>query len=139
MFRNLGLATLVVILSAGVLMMSGCESKSQTGALIGAGAGAGIGQAAGGDTESTLIGAGIGGAAGYLLGKHQEDKQEDEDERDQTYRNIQSDTVTVWVTNSNGSKTPVTLEKENNGYVGPKGEFYETMPSEADLRKVYGF
>lgn len=47
-------------------------------------------------------------------------------------------TLTVWITNDNGSKTPVTLTASNGGYVGPSGEFYATLPTEQQLKAVYG-
>jgi len=47
-------------------------------------------------------------------------------------------TLTVWITNDNGSKTPLTLTASNGGYVGPSGEFYATLPSEQQLKAFYG-
>jgi hypothetical protein len=46
--------------------------------------------------------------------------------------------ITVWLTNDNGSKTPVTLTPSNGGFVGPSGESYASMPSEQQLKAVYG-
>jgi hypothetical protein len=46
--------------------------------------------------------------------------------------------ITVWITNDNGSKTPVTLTSSSGGFVGPSGEFYSSMPSEQQLKAVYG-
>jgi hypothetical protein len=48
-------------------------------------------------------------------------------------------TVTVKVTNSNGSISQVKLIKQGVGYVGPRGEYYEQLPTEDQLRPVYGF
>ena len=47
--------------------------------------------------------------------------------------------VTVWITNSNGSRTSVTLERHGPWYVGPRGEYYTEMPTNEQLRTVYGF
>jgi hypothetical protein len=48
-------------------------------------------------------------------------------------------TETFWVQNSNGSMTPVTLRRADNGmYVGPKGEFYMGFPTIEQLRQLYG-
>ena len=44
----------------------------------------------------------------------------------------------IQVHNSNGSITPVELTKQGNIYIGPKGEQYEKLPTEEDL-KAYGF
>jgi hypothetical protein len=46
---------------------------------------------------------------------------------------------TVTVTNSNGSKISVRLQKQGVGYVGPRGEYYDHLPTDAELRPVYGF
>jgi hypothetical protein len=47
--------------------------------------------------------------------------------------------ITVWITNSNGSRTSVRLTKEGPCYVGPRGEYYTSMPTNEQLRVVYGF
>lgn len=46
--------------------------------------------------------------------------------------------VTVWVTNSNGSRSPVLLTQEGPWYIGPRGERYFGVPSEKQLRPLYG-
>jgi hypothetical protein len=47
--------------------------------------------------------------------------------------------VTVNITNSNGSITPVRLRKQGVGYVGPRGEYYDKLPTEEQLKPIYGF
>ncbi|MGE5295660.1 MAG: hypothetical protein ACM3VT_12595 [Solirubrobacterales bacterium] len=47
--------------------------------------------------------------------------------------------ITVWITNSNGSKTSVKLTRDGAWYVGPRGEYYAEMPTNEQLRVVYGF
>ena len=47
--------------------------------------------------------------------------------------------VTVNIQNSNGSFTPVTLHPVGSQWVGPRGEYYDAMPSVGQLRPVYGF
>lgn len=54
--------------AANLLCLVGCGSGGQRGAMAGAGLGALIGQAAGGNTQSTLIGAAVGTGAGYMIG-----------------------------------------------------------------------
>lgn len=61
-----------------VLLMVGCESQGQTGALMGAGIGALAGQAIGGDTAGTLIGAAVGGGVGYMIGNEKDKKHAQE-------------------------------------------------------------
>ena len=64
----------IVMVCAALLLGSGCATKGQTGALAGAGVGALIGQAVGGDTAATLIGAGVGTGVGYLVGNNMDKK-----------------------------------------------------------------
>jgi hypothetical protein len=52
---------------------------------------------------------------------------------------IEDSTVTVWFTNSNGSKTSVQITRHGGWYVGPRGEYYDQMPTNEQLRAVYGF
>jgi phage tail tape-measure protein len=127
---------MVVGIGVGLVLIAGCESEAQTGSAIGALAGAGIGQLAGGNTESTLIGAAVGGAAGYMLG-NEGDKKKAEAERECLRQEM--NTVMVKVTNSNGSIVQVPLRKQGVGYVGTRGEYYPTLPTEDQLRPVYGF
>ena len=124
--------TLLIAVLAVTLLLAGCATKSQSGALIGAGAGAGLGQVIGGDTKSTVIGGAVGAGAGYLIGRHQ-DKKADSDSPQPLNQ------TTVTVTNSNGSTTPVTLTKEGKGWLGPKGEYYPTLPTPEELKPAYGF
>lgn len=85
---------MTLVLTSLTLFSSGCESDGQTGALLGAGLGALVGNAIGGDSEATLIGAGIGAGAGYIIG-NEEDKKNSREYRyydnspstNQQYRN----------------------------------------------------
>lgn len=132
--------TITILITIGfslsLLVVTGCENDAQTGALIGTGAGAGIGQLAGGDTEATLIGAAVGGGVGYLLG-NEGDKKKAEAERDDL--RYAMNTETVHVTNTNGSIIAVKLQRSGPGYIGPRGEYYPNLPSQEQLRPVYGF
>lgn len=134
--------TIIVMLATGLglLLAAGCETEAQTKAAWGTAIGAGVGQLAGGDTKATMIGAGVGAGAGYIWGSMEDKKKEEQAQaRSQVVQN-DANTVTLWITNSNGSKTPVKLTKTaSGGYVGPRGEIYDTMPTEEALRKVYGF
>lgn len=115
---------------------AGCETDAQNTALLGTAVGAGVGALAGGDTEGALIGAAVGGGTGYIIG-NESDKQKTRDEMASI--RAEQDTVTVWITNSNGSTTPVKLRRSGPGYIGPRGEHYPQMPTPDDLAKVYGF
>jgi hypothetical protein len=52
---------------------------------------------------------------------------------------VEPTTITVWITNSNGSQTSVSLRKSGPGFIGPRGEWYPNMPANEQLRMVYGF
>lgn len=133
--------TILIVLgvSLGLVFFAGCESEAQTGGLIGSGIGAGVGQAIGGDTQSTILGGVAGGALGYAIGNEGDKKKE----RARTQAEIdalraEQNTVTIWVTNSNGSRTPVTLRRSGPNYIGPGGEYYTSMPTEEQLKQRYG-
>jgi len=136
MVRNLVTILTVVIVSFGLVWIAGCQSDAQTGSAIGALAGAGIGQLAGGDTESTLIGAAVGGGIGYMLGNESDKKKA---QAEVAYLHEEMNTVVVNVTNRNGSIIQVPLRRQGVGYVGTRGEYYPTLPTEDQLRPVYGF
>lgn len=136
MVKELITILIVFAVSVGLVFFAGCESDAQTGAALGSLAGAGIGQLAGGDTESTLIGAAVGGGVGYILGNESDKKKT----RAEMYcLQDEMNTVTVNVTNSNGSVSQVKLRKHGVGYVGTRGEYYTSLPTEDQLRPVYGF
>jgi hypothetical protein len=52
---------------------------------------------------------------------------------------IPDSTISVWITNSNGSQTSVQLTRHGRWYVGPRGEYYDQMPTNEQLRLAYGF
>jgi hypothetical protein len=151
MTKGLLIVLVAAVVSVGLLFAIGCESDAQTGALIGTGVGAGVGQAIGRNTESTLIGAGVGAGAGYMIGNEQDKKktraemesirQENAQMRQESAQTQQEmSTVTVNITNSNGSITPVTLRRQGGFYVGPRGETYTTLPTQEQLKQAgYGF
>ena len=64
MNNKLNTILVVIFMIVGLCFVAGCQSDAQTGSVIGGLAGAGIGQLAGGDTESTLIGAAVGAGTG---------------------------------------------------------------------------
>lgn len=60
--------------TVAALSLSGCATKTQTGAAIGAGTGALVGQAIGRNTGATIAGAAVGGLAGAAIGNNEEKK-----------------------------------------------------------------
>lgn len=136
MVRNIITILIVAVVGLGLVFAGGCSSDAQTAAAIGALGGAGVGQLAGRDTESTLIGVAVGAGAGYMLG-NESDKKKAVAERD--YLQQEMNTVTANITNSNGSVSQVKLRKYGVGYIGTRGEYYSTIPTEDQLRVIYGF
>ena len=130
--------TILIVMAIGFCLafLAGCQNDAQTGALIGTGVGAGVGSLAGRSTEGTLIGAAVGGALGYGIGNEQ-DKQKAAADRDRIRQEM--NTVMVNVTNSNGSIVQVAMRRQGVGYVGPRGEYYPNLPTQDQLRPVYGF
>jgi hypothetical protein len=49
---------------------------------------------------------------------------------------VENTKVTVWITNSNGSQTSVSLQKSGPGFVGPRGEYYTNMPTQQQAEMV---
>jgi hypothetical protein len=151
MVKSLVTILTIAVVGVGLAFTCGCESNAQTGALIGAGAGAGIGQAIGHNTQSTLLGGTMGGAIGYGVGNEQDKKKTRAEIESLRQENIQMrqqstqmqqemSTVTINVTNSNGSITPVTLRRQGVVYIGPRGETYTTLPTQEQLKQAgYGF
>jgi uncharacterized protein YcfJ len=137
-------AVLTVLVLAGLLMQTGCgttmtpsQQSTAIGSGVGAALGAILGNNLGGSRNDRELGIAAGALAGGLLG-HQMGTQR---EMQNQVNNLQQQQfiTTVWVENSNGSKTPVQLRQTDGGqYVGPRGEYYSVMPTQEQLRKVYG-
>ena len=132
-FVTLGLA---VVVACGIALTAGCESDAGNTALLGTAIGAGVGALAGGDVEGALIGGAIGGGAGYMIG-NESDKKKTRSEIAAV--RAEQDIVTIWITNSNGSQTPVKLRRDGPGYIGPRNERYPSLPTESQLKPLYGF
>jgi hypothetical protein len=118
-------ATLIGLLVLG--LCGGCGEMEMhpiyKAALGGALIGAIIGHDSGEEGEGALLGAAIL-ATGCLLEQLDEMPKEEK--------------IIVNITNADGSKTAVMLKKRGGRYVGPKGEHYEQMPTEDQLRPLYG-
>ncbi len=130
----------MVFLIGGMLVLEGCESEAGKGAglgtLAGGGIGAIIGNQSGKTVEGALIGGAVGGGAGYIIGS-EKDKKKTQAEIGNLRQEM--NTVTVNIKNSNGSVSQVTLGKQGVGYVGPRGEFYDHLPTSEELKPIYGF
>jgi hypothetical protein len=135
MTRYLVIAVLTTILAMVGFLVVGCETQGQSGALIGSGIGAGVGALAGRSAESTLIGGAVGGGAGYIVGNEGDKAQQKREMQGMQQMN----SVLVNIHKSNGSTSVVKLTRSGTGYVGPRGEWYDHIPAEAELQPVYGF
>lgn len=139
MLKNIANFILPAVICVVFVMVAGCETEAQSDALIGSAIGAGIGALAGGDTEGALIGAAVGGGAGYIWGNEADKKKAKQTREAQAATTATAlNTETVWITNSNGSKQAVRLTKQGPGYIGPRGEYYSEMPTEEQLKVLYG-
>ena len=122
---------------------SSAAKSAGLGGIAGAGLGAIIGHQSGHTAEGAAIGGALGAGGGYVIG-NEKDKAQTQSQLNATQAQanqamMQANTVVINVTNSNGSITPVTLTRQGNLYVGPKGEQYTTLPTEEQLKQVYGF
>jgi len=140
MGKKLLTTLMVMAVSLGLVWMAGCESDAGKGAAIGgvggAGLGAIIGHQSGHTAEGALLGGALGAGGGYIIG-NERDKKKTRAEMDNLRQEMGTETVNV--TNSNGSISPVVLRKQGVGYVGPRGEFYNQLPTPEQLKPVYGF
>jgi hypothetical protein len=102
-----------------------------TSALGGALIGVIVGHQSGHEGEGAAIGAAIC-AAGALL------EQTDSLAKKECKQTDKEEEIVVKITNSNGSITPVKLKKKGNIYIGPKGEQYNELPTEEQLKPLYG-
>ncbi len=125
---------MILIIGLSFIFLSGCQTKSQTGALVGGATGAGIGALVG-DTKGALIGGALGAGGGYLVGREM-------DKKDQSREAVSSqqapDTIVINVPNNDGTTTPVTLKRSGDVWVGPRGETYKNIPTSEELRPTYG-
>lgn len=135
-----------VLLLAAAVVFAGCtaaEKGAGIGAAGGALAGGIIGHQSGHKEGGALIGAALGGLGGYAVGNEM-DKKKVPNQATQAQVQAQAaqdaaNTVIINVQNTNGSITPVVLRRNGNIYIGPRGEQYTALPTEEQLRKIYGF
>ncbi len=130
-------------------LATGCTSpnyqanrSAYNGAAIGAATGAALAAVLGNnipglkDDRNLMIPLGAlgGGLLGGSLGTVQDGNRA-------VQNNLQNQlsTTMVQVNNSNGSFTPVILRANGyGGWIGPQGEVYQTLPTESQLRGIYG-
>jgi len=131
--------SVALIISIIAVFIGGCGSSAQDSALVGAVIGTGIGAIAGGDLASMAIGGSVGGGIGYWFGSEAEKKAIAAENQQLNSLGALQESEIVWVTNSNGSKTPVKMIRSGNSYIGPRNEHYVSIPSSQQLKPAYGF
>lgn len=118
---------------------SDCEDGMKLNPIYGAAlTGALVGGVIGHQSDETGEGVAVGAVVlgvGELLNQidkqaHKEWEHENADEC--------TEPVVVEIHNSNGSITTVKIMKEGSVYIGPKGERYQEMPTEEQLKPIYG-
>ncbi len=50
---------------------------------------------------------------------------------------VETNNTVIWISSGDGSKMPITLQKEGASYIGPAGEKYNSLPTEQDLKLLY--
>lgn len=133
---------IALVIACIVIFNSGCNEDLKLHpifdeAIKGAIIGGIIGYQSHEEGEGAAIGATLFGV-GELLCQIDEYNDREEKEAKSGHNDKIKEIYIVQVHNSNGSITPVELTKEGNIYIGPKGEQYEKLPTEEDL-KSYGF
>ncbi len=103
------LVVLIATLTFGLTSCSGMN-KSQMGAAGGAAGGALIGQAAGNNTEYTLIGAAIGAVLGYMVGNEMD--KYDQQMLANVYEGGTAGRTTGWTNNRSGVHYEATPERK---------------------------
>ncbi len=132
----------IIALMVSLLSLGGCgegmkASDIYGASLTGAVVGGIIGYQSHEEGEGAAIGAalfGVGELLDQLDNLDKEEKEYDDDDGDG-----RTEIYVIQVHNSNGSITPIEIEKKGNTFIGPKGERYETLPTEEQLKPVYGF
>ena len=133
-----------IFVAAGLVLQMGCATpmpETEKSTVIGSGVGAAIGMILGNNFGGSRNDRELGAAAGAVLGGVLGNQVGTTHQMQQQMTNMQQQQflTTVWVENSNGSKTPIQLRQTEGGqYIGPRGEYYTTMPTQEQLKKVYG-
>ncbi|MBF0511623.1 MAG: glycine zipper 2TM domain-containing protein [Candidatus Omnitrophica bacterium] len=142
------LLTIILFLAT----VSGCANPynhegegAVAGGVLGAVAGGIIGHQSHDTGAGMLIGGAVGAVAGAAVGSQMQKPLPPPEPApvvvaqpvvpSTTYA---GDTVTVNVPDRTGGYTSVVLKRSGNGYVGPQGEYYNQVPSTAQLQAMYG-
>jgi hypothetical protein len=134
---------IIIALVVSLISLGGCGEGMKASDIYGASlTGAVVGGIIGYQSHEEGEGAAIGAAlfgVGELL--NQLDNLDDDDDEcdDDDDHDGRKEIYVIQIHNSNGSITPIEVEKKGNTFIGPKGEHYEALPTEEQLKPVYGF
>ncbi len=133
------------LMLALALTFAGCRTATTSERYTAGGAAAGgvIGAIVGHNIEGGTRegGALLGAMTGALLGGEIGTTRQEQERAQQRIHQLeqQANTETVWIRNSNGSRTAVVMRKSEGGqWIGPKGEYYDHLPTAGELKPVYG-
>ncbi len=101
--------------------------------------GAIVGGIVGYQSEEPGEGAGVGAVlfgVGALLSEI--DRANEDEDDDECPEEHEEDEVVFQIRNDNGSETAVVLKKKGSTYIGPEGEHYDRLPTEKQLKPIYG-
>ena len=151
--KKLNLRTIAIII-VPAFFLAGCATPENPGGISNTAAGAGLGAAGGGifgavagnnipgisKTEGAVAGAIVGGLLGGAMGNQRDamNKQTRNTNAQIASVSQQANSTVINVTNSNGSTTPVVMTRNGTQWVGPRGEYYSNLPTESQLKSVYG-
>ncbi len=123
-----------------LLTMAIAVGSSGCGMIGGALLGGIIGYQSGEALAGALIGGAIGGAGeiASAIGELGKPKECHSCQPITTCNSCPPDTVIINVANDNGSYIPVNLKRHGDEYVGPRGEYYPGIPTQDQLRPIYG-
>lgn len=128
----------VKVLEGDLSSLAGESSLFIDGLLKGAAGGAAggtiVGAIAGDSKKGRRWGAGVGAVGGAIA----KDKKQQAAAQAQAQSQAELTTRVINVPNANGSFTPVTLNLVQNGWQGPRGEIYPTLPDVSQLQEAYG-
>lgn len=147
-----GFISSIGILCAMAILAAGCASldKAEVGGLGGAGVGALIGQAIGGNTAATLIGSGVGLGLGYIIGNEM-DKSDAKKRKSVQHEEVRPLADTSWLVLSvtpkpkkhfrsmavmfNPDGSVITTKTYADGYVEKDRETYRIVGSTLIINK----
>jgi hypothetical protein len=133
------LVAVALVASVVIGLCAGCNERNSdmklspiyTSALTGALIGGIIGYQSDETGNGAALGAAVFGVGQWLSEMDQQHKATE-------HKKKHAEQVIVEIHNDNGSTTPVKLRKEGSTYIGPKGERYEKLPTEEQLKPIYG-